>query len=110
MGELDKVEDMIELHDETMEKILAALMDKNNIEMKTEIQMPLNLTRLNAIADALIAHQRPKSGKLLKDFIKAYLEYMVSHDREGRKEIIHAISESLKKEKTIGEKLTSPPS
>lgn len=95
--------------DDSLNRILASLLDIKNIEMKTEIAMPLNLARLNTLADAFINTNKPKTGKLLKDFIQSYLMYMVSHDRKSREEIIHAIAESMKKEKSLTDKLTTPP-
>lgn len=95
--------------DETYEKILRALLQSNDIELKTEIQNPLALARLKALATYLNSVGYVKSKKTIEDFIEFYLKYMVSNKREGRKEIIQAISEGLKKEQSVTDKLMTPP-
>lgn len=106
MSELD---DMIVQSDETTEKILARLLDSNDIEMKTEIQNPLNLARLFSVADALTHEGYKSSGKLLTSFINIFLLYMTSFNRKRSTEIVTALTEALKREKTMVDKLTQPP-
>lgn len=89
-----KLEELFKGHSKTPEMILSELMTKENIEMKTEIHQPINLAKLYIIGQALVDMKLPKSGNLIHNFITRYLEYMVSHDRMGRKEIIEALTVS----------------
>lgn len=95
--------------DESFEKILRALMESKDIELKTEIPNPLGLAKLKALSVYLKAEKYKDSSGTINAFIEYFLKYMVSNKREGRKEIVQAISEGLKREKSIGEKLTTPP-
>lgn len=94
---------------ESLERILIRLLQSEDIELKTEIQKPLNLARLNLLADWLMIENCPNASKMIKEFIQSYLKYMVSHNREGRKEIIQAIAEGMKRDKSLTDKLTTPP-
>jgi len=95
---------------ETVEKILVSLLDTNNIEMKTEIQVPLNVTRLELLGHWASLENAPQTSSIITKFCNFYRVNMVSHDRLSRKEIISALSERLKSEdKTLAEKLTEPP-
>lgn len=91
---------------DSLEKILKALMESDNIELKTEIPDPLNLAKLLTITEWFEANGYKRSADTLRKFITGYLKYMVSNKREGRKEIIHALAESLAAKRTVGEKLT----
>jgi len=103
------LDELIEESGESFETILLALMDKANISMKTEIHNPLVLTQLHAIADWLKAETLYKEAKIIYKYIKKYLEYMVSYDRKARTEIIAALTEGLKRQMSLSEKLTRPP-
>lgn len=93
--------DLFKGEDESIEKILLSLLDKENILMKSEIHMPLNLTRLKTIGHWLVLEGQEDNAKLLFNFVLDYAEIMVSFDRKSREEIIRAI-EGLK-EKALAE-------
>ena len=101
--------DMDFMNDESIERILGALMKKEDIALKTEIYQPLNLARLSMFGEMMRSLKYTTSHKTIEALVKYYLEYMVSNNREGRKEIISAIAESLKKEQSTIEKLSKPP-
>jgi hypothetical protein len=101
---LNEVEDS-----NSYEEILMSLLNEENVAMKSEIDRPINLARLDVLSFWLKAEGLPKSSEFIDTFIKKFLVYMVSHNRQSRKEIIQALSEGLKEEKTIGEKLISKP-
>lgn len=90
---------------ESLEKILAKLLDSKDIELKSEIHSPLALDKLKILSVWLESEKMPESAKLINTFIEYYLKYMVSHNRESRKEIIHALSEMIKREVPLSEKI-----
>jgi hypothetical protein len=97
------------VQDETIERILGALLKPDSIELKTEIAQPLNLARLSEFGNFMFSLGYKECEKTIKSFVKYYLEYMVSHDRQGRKEIIQALAQSLKAEQSTLEKMSQPP-
>jgi hypothetical protein len=101
--------ELISENEESFEKILLALLDKENLTMKTEIQKPLNLTRLYIFGAWLKAEKMDRCSQLIDSFIQKYLEFMVSNKRQSRKEIIQALTEGMKSERTLREKLTEKP-
>ncbi|MFO7677198.1 MAG: hypothetical protein R6V50_02275 [Thermoplasmatota archaeon] len=84
--------------DDSLEKILNKLLDDTNIELKTEIHKPINLTRLEILGMWLEIEKLTKSSKLVNAFVLFYRKNMVSFDRKSRTEIISAITEGLKGE------------
>lgn len=103
------LDELIEDSSESYETILLSLMDKSNISMKTEIHRPVALTQLNAIADWLKAEGMLKEAKIIYNYIEKYLEFMVSYDRKARTEVIAALTEGLKRQMSLTEKLTRAP-
>lgn len=89
------MDELVPVEEESVEKILARLMEPDAIAMKTEYGNPLNITRLHAIADWLQEEQMMTSAALLREFIKNYSMNMVSKGREGRKEIVRAIENKV---------------
>lgn len=81
--------------EETVEKILSELLDKDDIELKTEINNPLNVSRLMMISKWFEVNEYDDSSELIEKFVNYYLLYMVSHNRESRREIVTAIKGSL---------------
>lgn len=74
--------------DTTDWKILDKLLDKSDIEMKTEIPNPLAITKLRCIAAELNRRGMPKAGQILTDYCDNYLLNMVSFKRKRSSEII----------------------
>jgi len=93
----------------TLKEILSNLLDKKDLELKTEIHNPRFLTILKMISIQLEIRKYPLSFQVLDKYIYWFLIYMVSYKRESRKEIIHALSYLLEKEKELsfGSKLTT---
>lgn len=100
---------MFQKSDETFEKILVNMLDPKDAATKTEIHNPLGLAKLASLADALEAEGLDLPAKTIRSFIDHYLIYMISHDRKSRTEIIQALSEAFKRERSMAEKLTSAP-
>lgn len=100
MAELDNdmivdnpLKDIMDDVDITYQKILNLLIDsKQNLQLKTQIDKPKELASLVSIAYTLKLYKYTKSYKTIMDFIKTYLEYMVSYKRLGRLEIIRALT------------------
>jgi len=103
------LDELIEDSSESYETILLSLMDKSNISMKTEIHRPLALTQLNTVANWLKSEGLVQEANMIYSYIEKYLEYMVSFDRKARTEIIAALTEGLKRQMSLSEKLTRPP-
>lgn len=97
------------MESDSMQKILVSMMDPKNIETKTEIELPLPLAQLYTMAMVLKLEGVEELADIIIKFIDRYLVYMVSRDRQGRKEIIAALTEGLREERKLREKLTSNP-
>jgi hypothetical protein len=95
MGFLD---DLAPVEEESVERILAKLMDSKDIALKTEYPRPLNVARLSVLADWLTQEGMEESGKLVREFVKYYSENMVSYGRKGRGEIVRALQERIREE------------
>lgn len=99
---------LFEVDDESFEKILITMLDEENVSMKTEIQRPLRMTQFEILSDLLKSEGLIESANLIDNFAHKYRINMVSNKRKSRQEIIQALTEGLKEERTAGEKLMSP--
>ena len=89
----DDMDDMKPVDDISVQEILINMMDATkNLGLKTEINKPKDLASLSIFATYMEKKGYKVSAGIIRDFIKKYLEYMVSNKRKGRKEIIDAIS------------------
>jgi len=88
-----------------IEEILSLMLTDDDIELKTEIHSPLNLARLRTIAIYFELEDCPESAKVILEFINSYLKYMVSYNRQSRKEIIEAIANKFKKDLSFSDKM-----
>ena len=93
--------------DLTFEKILNALLDgEKNLDLKTHINKPKQLSSLKIIEKVLNDSGLKKSSRLIDVFTQKYLRYMVSFKRMSRQETIKAISEPRKEIATEKEKFS----
>ena len=91
--------DLFKSDDLSFQKILNELLRSDaNLPLKTQIENPLNLAMLKTLASLLKIRKMKKSGKMIDDFIKVFLEYMVSYKRKSRAEIIDAVKHQLENE------------
>lgn len=67
--------------------VVSALMNTDNIVMKTEISNPYALDTLKLYGTHLQNHGQELAGNLILEWIEILLEYMVSNKRASRKEI-----------------------
>ena len=100
-----------DLDDITLQKILNSLLDaKHNLELKTHIFNPKDLAGLSIEAKHYKSEELKECGDLVESYIEVYLKYMVSWNRESRKEIIRAVSSMFDKETvrmSISDRMTS---
>ena len=111
MSELEnELREIIPTSDISIQKILNNLLDaEKNLELKTHIYKPKQLTSLVILGNYLKNLGLIKSAKIIETFTKTYLEYMISYKRLSRIEIIKAIS-SINKTKeflSTSDKLTT---
>jgi hypothetical protein len=74
--------------DVSLETVLNQLMNKKDIELKTEITNPLAMTRLRVLASYGSEKGFPKTAEILNAVCDWNNLHMVSKGRGGRKEII----------------------
>lgn len=124
---------------ETLERILAQLLDGENIHMKTRYDNPYGISQLEFLADYLEAkltetkevwvskeeiingskvikrHKEtintynPISTKLLRSIVEHFSMNQVSRGGLSRTEIVSCIGASLEREKSVTEKLSKSP-
>jgi len=104
----DIFNELIESTDISLQQILNNLLDgSQNLDLKTQILKPKQLASLKVFSELIGKFNYSKSSLILNDFIKVYLRYMVSYERQSRKEIIKAISNLMESEgKEIIQKIT----
>jgi hypothetical protein len=83
--------------DKEVAQLVSSLMTTSDMEIKSEIKNPLNLTRLKEFGRWCTMEKMDGCEEIIDEFIMNYLKYMVSHNREGRTEVVRAISEMVKK-------------
>lgn len=90
--------DMEEKSEISIQEILVNLLDgEQNLDLKTHIHKPKQLTSLVVLSKYLKTNKCSVSSELLNSFIKKYLRYMVSFNRLSRTEIVKAISTALER-------------
>jgi len=102
-SELIESEKEIKLND-----VLINLIDgSKDIDLKTEIKKPKQMTSLKILADFLGKLKYTNCESILKEFLTTYFRYMFSFNRQSRKEVIQGISAQLEaKQKNMMNKLT----
>jgi hypothetical protein len=110
MTERDKqpLDDLFQMQEESLEKILVNLLDDENVGMKTEIQRPTVTTKLEFLGVWLDVEGATDSSEMVEKFVKLFKVNMVSHKRQSRKEIIQGLSAGFQEERSVGDKLTKP--
>jgi len=105
---LGLLDGMFESSDESLEKILVSLQNPENVSMQTEIQRPVILTQLETLADWIALEGDLDTANFIRSFVKEYRINMVSFNRQSRQEIVSAVAEGLKEQRSVGSKLASP--
>lgn len=73
-----------------LNKLIEAESDEN-VDLKTEIHQVRAITVLTVFRDFVKSMNLSKSYATLQSFLQYYLRYMISHNRESRKEFIEAL-------------------
>jgi hypothetical protein len=106
----DIMSGLTDVEAETVERILSETMNlETNRGSKSRIPVPLNTARLQAMVEIVELEGYPKFGKFLKNLEGNIRENQVSEDGERVKEVIRALSESLKKDRESDRFATPPP-
>jgi hypothetical protein len=104
------LDDLDEVDDVSLNQILNNLLSaKENLELKTHVFKPKELSALTVLAKYLRDKEFFISATVLDNFIELYLKYMVSYKRLSRKEVIKALSSMIPEEEELSnrKKLTS---
>jgi hypothetical protein len=87
------------IEETSLNQILISLIsDKNNISLKTELHNPKALAVLKMLADYFESKDYTITAGVINGFITTYMEYMVSHKRKSRAEIVKALSSWIERE------------
>ena len=106
----DAIGGLFEVPEEnSFHKILTDLIAEDNVAMKTEIHNPLALAQLKTVSITLLNEKMKLCSAAIETFIQWFLTYMVSKDRQSRQEIRDILTEGIKAERSMGDKLTKPP-
>lgn len=84
-------DDLFTEEDRMLDKALSELLSADNIEMKTEIQQPINLAKLDTIGYVFGAMGYSLSSGTIKHFIDRMNLFFVSHNRLSRSETIEGL-------------------
>ena len=86
--------------DKEIAGLVSSLAKKEDIELKSDLNNPMAITRL--VNWAIWAENSGFTGTktIVDQFIKDYLMFRVSYNRQGRSEIVRAISAINEKVKT----------
>lgn len=97
MSILDGLEQIEEVKPE---QILQSLIQKDNsIRLKTHIVAPTDISVLRMLQETLRNYKMEKTAETINVFLNYYEEYMVSFNRESRREVITALSNVLAQQK-----------
>lgn len=99
---LDVLDGMTDVTEETTERIMAQLLNKDDIQLKTEINSPASLARLTVISQVIEDMGVFTEGdNPIRLWMSEYLANQVSLKRGSRKEftdmITHQLGESIRK-------------
>lgn len=78
--------------DKEFAQLVGSLMTENNLDFKTELRNPMAMTQLLAMA-AWADSEGMEVLEITKAFCESYKKHMVSYNRQGRSEVVKAISE-----------------
>jgi hypothetical protein len=107
----DNVRDEFHLSEDiSYEDILFSLLDSSDLELKTDIKQPQKLSGLRIYAEYLKDIGFENAGKYIELYIEILNKFMVSYNRQSRKEIITAVRSMFERTSTslsLSERLTT---
>lgn len=106
---IDVFAGMQQLEDETVEKIVVSMLNPENVEMKTRVAVPLALSRMELMGTWYEIEGFPDAKKVVDAFCKFFRVNEVSLDGKSREEIVRILSEAMKQERSLQDKMTAPP-
>jgi hypothetical protein len=83
--------ELLETKETKLEDILSNLINRNDVELKTEIHNPLTISTLDVLAISLKENNLNISSNLLANFLLWFRINMISYKRLSRQEIIKGI-------------------
>jgi len=92
------LDELVPVEEESVERILAKLMEPQGIALKTDLPRPMPCVKLQVFAQWLKQEGMEDSSALVENFVKFYMEDMVSNKRKGRAEIVKALSDQMRAE------------
>jgi len=104
---MDEMEGFRADADTTGEQILKSLISANpkDIDLITEIHSPVAMAQLDMLSKRLAIAGYEKSSQLINTYLNSYKRYMISYNRQSRKEIILALSDtSISADVSLSEK------
>lgn len=73
-------------------EIVQELLSDENLEQKTELEKPIKWTILSLVQNFLESKKLTKSAGLLEQFKDIGMKYLISKNRQSRKEYIEALT------------------
>jgi hypothetical protein len=92
------IDELVPVEEESVERILAKLMEPGGIALKTDYPKPVVVVKLSIFGDWLKQEGMDDSAALVHNFVKYYSEDMVSNKRKGRAEIVKALSDRMRED------------
>ena len=94
---MEQLDEMRVETDTTPEQILKSLISgkTENIDLITEINSPITMSQFEVLIERLNHAGCNESAKMITAFISAYKRYMVSYNRQSRREIISALGQGM---------------
>jgi hypothetical protein len=101
--------ELLESKELRLEDILSNLINRQDVELKTEIHSPLIISALDVLAISLKENKLENSSNLLSNFLLWFRINMISYKRLSRHEIIKGIiglrEEAMEERKSFLDKL-----
>jgi len=98
--------ELMSADDITAEKILQYLLTSDkHLAMKSHVKDPVALAIYRAYMSHMKSLKLKRSQAVMKEFLTAYLEMMVSYNRMSRTEIISALTSLRTEKSTLAERM-----
>jgi hypothetical protein len=73
-------------------EIVDQLLSTDNLEQKTELEKPIKWSILTIVQTYLENKKMQKSANIIKNFVSISMRYLISKNRQSRKEYIEALN------------------
>jgi hypothetical protein len=101
---------LVQVDEDSPEKILISMVDEKNLPMKTDIEKPRAMSQLEFLASWLEIENAPDSAELVKKYVQFFKVNRVSYKRKSREEVIRGlIGIEQNNERSLTQKLTASP-